>query len=91
MSGKRKKMPNERLARLRQTAILQGGVSAWGVEELAISIGCSPGHIRNSIASGALPASRVGRRVLILAKDAEEWIARLAIHRGANEGASAAS
>jgi excisionase family DNA binding protein len=66
----------EQLAEARQEAIANGRAAAWGIVELAVSHGVSPGHIRNAIEKGDLRASKLGRRVIITDADAKAWLAR---------------
>jgi excisionase family DNA binding protein len=46
---------------------------AYSVEELAEATSLSKAHLRNEIHAGNLKAKKVGRRILILEKDALDY------------------
>jgi len=48
---------------------------AYGLPELAASLGCSAAFLRLEAARGRLPVTRLGRRVLVLAEDLERYLA----------------
>jgi excisionase family DNA binding protein len=50
---------------------------AFSIAELAARYGLSPGLVRLEIARGRLRSVRIGRRVLILKRDIEEWVSRV--------------
>jgi excisionase family DNA binding protein len=84
--GNRK--PDGVLLAARQDAIANGRVAAWGIRELAVCHGVSPGHVRNAIARKELRASKLGRRVLITNADAQAWMDRNVIVPGKGNGQS---
>jgi hypothetical protein len=47
----------------------------WGLEELAAATGLSVGLLRKEIRRGALPVTRIGRRVLVLDEDWRAYVA----------------
>jgi excisionase family DNA binding protein len=47
---------------------------AWGLSEVAESIGVSQGFLRKQIRSGQLHATRVGRRVLIKDEEFQRYL-----------------
>lgn len=49
---------------------------AYSVEELAEATSLSKAHLRNEIYAGKLKAKKVGRRILILEKDALDYFNR---------------
>jgi excisionase family DNA binding protein len=72
----RKPRRDERLAEERENAIANGRAAAWGIKELAVCHGISPGHVRNAIENRDLRASKIGRRVIISDADAKDWLDR---------------
>lgn len=49
---------------------------AWSVDEAAAALGLHPKTVRDLIAQGELPASRIGRRVLVRASDLDAMLVR---------------
>jgi excisionase family DNA binding protein len=49
---------------------------AYSVEEVSEQTSLSKPYLRNKIRDGELPVSRLGRRVLILSEDLEEFLKR---------------
>lgn len=80
---KKRRQPNVELAEARRQVIENGRAAAWGIEELAVSHGVSPGHVRNAIASGELRASKLGRRVVITDENRKAWLSKHMIEREA--------
>jgi hypothetical protein len=61
-------------------ATLTGTVTqrlAYSVRELSLSYTISAGFLRNEIRRRALPAHRLGRRVLVLKEDWESYLKRM--------------
>jgi excisionase family DNA binding protein len=50
---------------------------AYSIHELGATVGLGKQAIYDAINSGELPARKAGRRTLILAADAERWLANL--------------
>jgi excisionase family DNA binding protein len=51
-----------------------GGRLAWSVDELTATLGVSQGFLRKLIRSKKLPHKKLGRRVLILDRDLQEFL-----------------
>ena len=51
-------------------------VKATSIAGLSSMYGVSTATVERAIASGELPVSRLGRRVIIRIKDAEKWIGK---------------
>jgi len=49
---------------------------AWSLAEISGATGLSLGFLRNEARSGKLPVKRFGRRVLVLAEDLHQYLAR---------------
>lgn len=52
---------------------------AFSVAELSASYGLSVGFLRQHIRGGTLPAKKVGRRVIVLASDFEQFLNRASL------------
>ena len=62
---------------MRQFIELQSGKIAYSVDELSDRTSLSKPFLRNEIRSGRLKAKKVGRRVLVMNQDLDEYLSNL--------------
>lgn len=63
-------------ALIKQASIPLDQRAAWSVAETARALGISERTVSKLIASGELPVSRVGRRILICPVTVRSWLAK---------------
>jgi len=59
-----------------ESVTVQPSRVAWSIDEVTAALGVSQGFVRTLIRSKRLPHRKLGRRVLILDRDLQEFLAK---------------